>query len=66
MPVFKCTTRQAIGRAYAIPAGSSVEITISYSSTRPTVQEIAKAFETKYGVPVGTSELSAIDYQKIG
>lgn len=66
MPIFRCTTRQSIGVGRAIPAGSSVDITVSYSTTRPDVHMIANAFKEKYGVSVGVSELSSISFDKIG
>lgn len=67
MPTSKVTTRQSIGRARLIPAGYYVKITIPGSQIRPHPDEICKAFEQKYGVDgVGSSQLSAITYEKIG
>lgn len=67
MLTFRVTTRQSIGRARLIPAGSYVTITIPGSQTRPHPDEICRAFEEKYGVDgVGPSQLSALTYDKIG
>ena len=66
MPIFRVTTRQSIGMGREIPAGSYVDITVSYSTTRPDVHMISNAFEEKYGVSVGVSELSSITFDKIG
>ena len=67
MPTFKVTTRQSIGRARLIPAGAFVVLTIPGSQTRPNPDEISRAFEQKYGVDgVGTCQLCALEYEKIG
>ena len=67
MPTFRVTTRQSIGTGRLIPAGAYVVLTIPGSQTRPNPDEIARAFEQKYGVGgVGTCQLSALDYDKIG
>lgn len=65
MSLFRVTTKQAIGNGKGIPAGASVEISIHYSSTRPSVHEVKNAFEAKYGIPVSTGELCMLDYQKL-